>query len=100
MALEVPLEAEGIEAHAIGSVGGLENQEQRHSVDSILEASAKNAGKMRAGEDPAVSESGMENSRANSASRDGVATGGPDLEFSGAFYGTRTSLGQAECGSG
>ena len=85
MALEVPLEAEGIEAHTIGGIGGLENQEHRHGVNCIFEASAKNAGKMRAGEDPTLSESGIENSRASGASRDGVAAGGPDLPFSSAI---------------
>ena len=100
MALEVPLEAEGIEAHTIGSVGRLENQEHRHSVHYIFEASAENAGKMRAGEDPTVSESGIENSGASGASRDGVAGGGPDLQFSSAVYGTRINLGGAEGGSG
>ena len=99
-ALEVPLEAEGIEAPTIGSMGRLENQEHRHSVNCIFEASAENAGKMRAGEDPTVSESGMENSRASGASRDGMAAGGPDLEFSSAVCGTRINLGEAECGSG
>jgi len=85
MALEVPLEAEGIEAHTIGSIGRLENQKHRHSVNGIFEASAENAGKMRACEDPTVSQSGVENSRASGASRDGVAAGGPDLQFSSAF---------------
>jgi hypothetical protein len=55
---------------------------------------------MGACEHPTVSESGIENSRASAASRDGVAAGGPDLEFSSAFYGTRINLGEAECGSG
>jgi hypothetical protein len=81
-------------------VDRLENQEHRHSVHCIFEASAENAGKMRAGEDPTVPESGVENSRASGASRDGVAAGGPDLQFSSAVYGTRINLGEAEGAGG
>ncbi len=70
MALEVPLEAERIESHAIRGVRGLKDQEDRDGVYGIFEASAKKARKMRAGEDPSIAQSGVEGAGILCAARD------------------------------
>ena len=81
MALEIPFEAERVESHAVGSVGGLEDQKDRDSINGIFEASAEKAGKMWASENPSVAQAGVERSGVFGAAWDGVAAAGPDLHF-------------------
>ena len=94
VALEVPLEAERVEAHAVGGVGRLEDQEDRNSVDRIFEASAEKAGEMRAGEDPSIAQAGVEGACVAASAADGVAAARPDLNFVAALL--RTGLGNDE----
>src|SRR5580700_793631 len=46
---EIPLEAERIESHPVGGVGGLEDEKHGNSIHRVFETSAKKAGKMRIG---------------------------------------------------
>ena len=85
VALEIPLEAERVETHAVGGVGGLEDEEHRNSVDRIFEASAEKAGKMWAGEDPSIAQAGVEDASVAASAADGVAAARPDLDFVAAF---------------
>ena len=96
VALEVPLEGDGVKAHAVGGVRGLEDEEHGDGIDCVFEASAEKAGKMRAGEDPSVAQAGVEGAGVAASAADGVAAAGPDFDFVAAFFGT--GLGQAEGG--
>ena len=89
---EVPLEAQGIEAHAVGSVGWLEDKEQGNRIDRIFKPSAEKAGQVRAGQDPSVAQAAIEDAGAGSSATDGMAAGCPDLDFVAALL--RASLGK------
>jgi hypothetical protein len=82
---EIPLQAERVETHAVGSVGGLEDEKHGNRVDGVLEASAQKAGEMRAGDDPPVAQAGVENAGTPTSAADGVATARPDLDFVAVF---------------
>ncbi len=94
MAFEVPLEAERVEAYAIGGVRGLEHREDGDCVDRIFESSAKKAGQVRAGEDPSVAQAGVEGAGVASSAAYGVAAARPDLDFVAALL--RTGLGNGQ----
>jgi hypothetical protein len=85
---EVPLEAERIEPHTVGSVGRLENEEDGDGVDRILEAPAEKSRQMRAGQDPPVAQAGIEDAGVTSSAANRVAASGPDLDFVAALLWT------------
>lgn len=96
VALEVPLQAERIETHAVGCVRGLESEENRDGVDGIFESSAEKARKVRSREDPSVAQAGVERACIASSAADRVAPSCPNLHFVAAFF--RAGLGEAERG--
>src|SRR5580658_279792 len=83
---EIPLEAEWVESHAVGGVGGLEDEKHGNSIHGVLETSAKKAGKMRAGDDPSVAQAGVEDTGVAASAADGVAAAGPELDFVAIFF--------------
>src|SRR5581483_4750244 len=97
MAFEIPLKAQGIEAQAEGGIGGLKDQEDRHGVECVLEASTQKTGKMRIGENPAIAEPGIEGSGVLRASGDGVSATGPDLNLVAAFFGSLGAQERGDC---
>src|SRR5258708_2447079 len=97
VAFEVPLEAEGVEAYAVGSVRGLEHQEDWNGIDRIFEASAEKARKVRAGEDPSVAQAGVKGTDVASSAADGVAAACPDLDFVAALLRGGLSEAQGRC---
>src|ERR1700676_3225280 len=90
----IPLQDERIEAYAVGSIGGLEDEEDGDGVDGILEASAKKSRQMPAGEDPSVAEARVKDAGVASSAADGVAAGGPDLNLLTPFF--RAGLGEGK----
>jgi len=79
--LEIPLKPERAEAQAIGGVRWLKDDEYGNHVDSIFEASAKDAGKMGFGEDPSKTHAGVKDAGSRGAARYGMAASGPQLNF-------------------
>ena len=60
VAFEIPLQPERAEPHTVGGIRGLEDEKDGDGVDSVLKASAKKAGEMRAGKDPSIAQTGVE----------------------------------------
>lgn len=92
--LEVPLEAQRVEAYAVGRVRRLEYQEYRNRVDRILKASAEKARQVWPGKNPSITQAGVEDSSVAASAADGVAAARPDLNFVAAFF--RTGLGKGK----
>jgi hypothetical protein len=93
VAFEVPLEAQWIEAHAVGSVGRLEDEEEGNRIDRIFKPSAEKAGQVQIRQDPSVAQASVEDAGASSSATDGMSAGRPDLDFVAAFL--RAGLGEA-----
>src|SRR5437868_3064042 len=87
MAFEVPLKAQGIEAQAERGVRGLKDQENRHSVERVLEAPTEKTGKMGISENPAIAQPGIERSGVLRPSGHGVSAARPDLNLVATFFG-------------
>jgi hypothetical protein len=95
---EIPLQTERVESHAVGGVGGLENEKHGNRIDGVLEASAQKAGEMRAGDDPPVTQAGIEDAGIPASAADGVSAARPDLDFVTVFLGA--GLRQRDRGEG
>jgi len=96
---EIPLEAERVESHAVGGVGGLEDEKHGNGIDGVFETSAKEAGEMRGGDDPSVAEAGVEDAGVAASAAHGMAAAGPELDFVAVFFGAglfRLGLAQAQ----
>ena len=91
---EVPLEPERIKTYAVGSVGGLEDEENRDPVDGILKPAPQKAGQVRPGQDPSIAQACVEDAGATSSSANGVAASRPYLHFVAALF--WTSLGETQ----
>ncbi len=94
MPLEVPFQAEGIEAYAIGRARGLEYQKDRNAIHRIFESTAKKARQMRSGKYPTIAQSGIESASIAASSANRVAAPGPDLDFVAPFFGADLGKGQ------
>lgn len=86
--LEVPFQGKRIKTDTVGSVCGLEDEEDGYGIYGIFEASAKKTGQMGAGKDPSVAQAGVEDPGIAASSCDRMAAASPDLNFVAALLGT------------
>ena len=88
VAFEIPLQSERAEPHTVGGIRGLENEKDGDAVDSVLKASAKKAGEMRAGKDPSIAQPRVEYANVLRAARHRVPASHPQLDFVATLFGT------------
>lgn len=97
VALEIPLQAERVEAYAVGSVRGLKDEEHGDCIDRIFEFSTQEAGQVRGSEYPSVAQACVEDAGIATSAADGVAAACPYLDFVAALFGGGLSQAKGRC---
>jgi len=79
--LKIPLQSQRIEADAVSGVCRLEGEKYGNTVDRVLKTTTQKSGKMRFGENPPVTQTGVEDAGIAATAAHGVSTACPDLDL-------------------
>src|SRR5579872_66252 len=75
---EGPIQVDGIESRAIGSIGGLKNKKHWNRIHGVFEAPFQEAGAVRVGDDPSITQANIPCARIAAPAWDGMASAGPN----------------------
>ena len=91
---ENPFQSHRIHSCSVRSVGPLEHNKRRHSIQRQLESSAEKSRPVRIRQNPPIADSGVPHARIFRAARDRVPAASPNLELMTALL--RTILGDRQ----